>query len=66
METNPIKDVTALRNLALALNLNRQDTEAAKLAQQFIAAARLVSARRAGCALSARYITGSDLRSRRK
>ena len=29
---DPIKDVTALRNLALALNLNRQDVEAAKMA----------------------------------
>ena len=29
---DPTKDVTALRNLALALNLNRDDTEAAKLA----------------------------------
>jgi hypothetical protein len=28
---DPIKDVTALRNLALALNLNRQDIEAAKM-----------------------------------
>jgi hypothetical protein len=31
-ETNPIKDVTALRNLALALNCNPRDTEAAGLA----------------------------------
>ena len=31
-ETNPIKDVTALRNLALALNCNPRDTEAARLA----------------------------------
>lgn len=29
---DPTKDVTALRNLALALNLNRQDVEAAKMA----------------------------------
>jgi hypothetical protein len=29
---DPVKDVTALRNLALALNLNRQDVEAAKMA----------------------------------
>jgi hypothetical protein len=29
---DPIKDVTALRNVALALNLNRQDVEAAKMA----------------------------------
>jgi hypothetical protein len=29
---DPIRDVTALRNLALALNLNRQDVEAAKIA----------------------------------
>ena len=29
---DPIRDVTALRNLAVALNLNRKDTEAAKLA----------------------------------
>ena len=30
--SDPIKDITALRVLSLALNLNRQDTEAAKLA----------------------------------
>ena len=66
MRRDPIKDVTALRNLALALNLNRQDTEAAKMAREFIAAARLVSACRAGGALSARRIAGSDLRSGRK
>jgi hypothetical protein len=33
---DPIKDVTALRNLALALNLNRDDTEAAKLARNLL------------------------------
>ena len=35
-ETNPIKDVTALRNLALALNLNPRDTEAARLASNLL------------------------------
>jgi hypothetical protein len=30
--TNPIKDVSALQNLSLALSFNRQDTEAARLA----------------------------------
>ena len=29
---NPVKEVTALGNLSLALNLNRQDTEAARMA----------------------------------
>ena len=33
---DPIKDVTALRNLAIALNLNRQDTEAAKMARNLL------------------------------
>jgi len=33
---DPIKDVTALRNLALALNLNRQDIEAAKMARHLL------------------------------
>ena len=33
---NPIKDVTALRNLALALNCNPQDTEAARLARNLL------------------------------
>lgn len=33
---DPTKDVTALRNLALALNLNRDDTEAAKLARNLL------------------------------
>jgi hypothetical protein len=33
---DPVKDVTALRNLALALNLNRQDTEAAKMAANLL------------------------------
>jgi Novel STAND NTPase 1 len=33
---DPIKDVTALRNLALALNLNRDDIEAAKLARNLL------------------------------
>ena len=33
---DPIKDVTALRNLALALNLNRQDIEAAKMARNLL------------------------------
>ena len=33
---DPIKDVTALRNLALALNLNRQDVEAAKMAANLL------------------------------
>jgi hypothetical protein len=35
-ETNPIRDVTALRNLSLALNCNRQDTEAAKMARDVL------------------------------
>jgi hypothetical protein len=35
-ETNPIKDVTALRNLALALNCNPGDTEAAGLASNLL------------------------------
>ena len=35
-ETNPIKDVTALRNLALALNCNPRDTEAARLASNLL------------------------------
>ena len=34
--TNPIKDVTALRNLSVALNCNRHDTEAAKLARDLL------------------------------
>src|SRR4029453_5078931 len=33
---DPIKDVTALRNLALALDLNRQDVEAAKMARNLL------------------------------
>jgi hypothetical protein len=33
---DPLKDVTALRNLSLALNLNRQDTEAAKMARDLL------------------------------
>ena len=33
---DPIRDVTALRNLALALNLNRQDVEAAKTARDLL------------------------------
>jgi hypothetical protein len=33
---NPLKDVTALRNLALALNCNPQDTEAARLASNLL------------------------------
>ena len=35
-DDDPIKDVTALRNLALALNLNREDTEAAKMARNLL------------------------------
>jgi hypothetical protein len=35
-ETNPTKDVTALRNLAFALNCNPRDTEAAKLASNLL------------------------------
>jgi hypothetical protein len=35
-ETNPIKDITALRNLALALKSNPQDTEAAGLARNLL------------------------------
>jgi len=35
-KTNPIKDVTALRNLALALYLNPRDTEAAKMASNLL------------------------------
>jgi hypothetical protein len=33
---DPIKDVTALRNLALALNLNRDDIEAAKMVRNLL------------------------------
>jgi hypothetical protein len=33
---DPMKDVTALRNLSLALNLNRQDAEAAKMARDLL------------------------------
>ena len=33
---DPIKDVTALRNLALALNLNREDIEAAGMARNLL------------------------------
>ena len=33
---NPLKDVTALRNLALALNCNPRDTEAARLASDLL------------------------------
>jgi hypothetical protein len=35
-ETNPIKDITALRNLALALKSNPQDTEAARLTRNLL------------------------------
>jgi Novel STAND NTPase 1 len=35
-ETNSIKNVTALRNLSLALNCNPKDTEAAKLARDLL------------------------------
>jgi serine/threonine protein kinase len=35
-ETNPIKNVTALRSLALALSSNRKDTEAAKMARNLL------------------------------
>jgi hypothetical protein len=35
-ETNPTKDTTALRNLAIALKLNRRDTEAAKMARDLL------------------------------
>lgn len=35
-DTNPIKDVTALRNFALALNCNPADTEAARLASDLL------------------------------
>jgi hypothetical protein len=35
-ETNPTRDITALRNLSLALNLNRNDTEAAKMARDLL------------------------------
>ena len=34
--TNPIKDITALRNLGLALNCNPKDTEAAMLASNLL------------------------------
>jgi hypothetical protein len=34
--TDPIRNITALRNLSLALNCNRQDTEAAKLARDLL------------------------------
>jgi hypothetical protein len=35
-ETNPIRNVTALRNLSLALNNNRQDTKAANMARDLL------------------------------
>jgi len=35
-ETNPSRDVTALRNLSLALNCNREDKEAARLARDLL------------------------------
>jgi hypothetical protein len=35
-ETNPIQHLSALRNLSAALNLNPQDTEAAKLARDLL------------------------------
>jgi hypothetical protein len=35
-ETNPIRNITALRNLALALNCNPKDTEAAGLASNLL------------------------------
>jgi hypothetical protein len=35
-ETNPIRNITALRNLALALNLDRQDTKAANLTRDLL------------------------------
>jgi hypothetical protein len=35
-DTNPTKDVTALRNLSLALNCNRQDTAAARLTRELL------------------------------
>jgi hypothetical protein len=35
-QTNPIKDVTALRNVALALNCNPRDTQAATLANNLL------------------------------
>jgi hypothetical protein len=35
-ETNPIRNITALRNLALALTCNPRDTEAAKLASNLL------------------------------
>jgi hypothetical protein len=35
-ETDPIRDVAALRNLSIALNLNRQDMEAARLARNLL------------------------------
>src|SRR5206468_8573477 len=35
-KTNPTRDITALRNLAIALKWNRQDTEAARLARNLL------------------------------
>jgi hypothetical protein len=35
-ETNPIRNVAALRNLSVALNLNPQDTEATRLARDLL------------------------------
>jgi hypothetical protein len=35
-ETNPIRNVTALRNLSLALNYNREDTKAANMARDLL------------------------------
>ena len=50
-ETNPIKDVNALRNLSLALNYNRSGYRSSKDDSRFVAATCLVSARRPGGAL---------------
>jgi len=35
-QTNPTRNITGLRNLALALNCNRKDTEAAKMARDLL------------------------------
>ena len=60
---DPTKDVTALRNLAIALNFNRQDDRSRKDGSEFIAAARWCPPAALRGALSARHIVGRDIRS---
>ena len=63
---NPTKDVTALRNLAIALRYNPNDTKAARMADRSADGTNLVSARGARSTVSARRIIGRDIRSGRK